>query len=275
MNEIILKEINGEALVSSRDVAESFRKERSELREIGIALRNEKTEIMKNFLSKFFEHENINTYYKIFEIYTFKTVSCVYIVKDKSTGLSKIGKTINFSRRYRELCSFCANHLGSELMNDRLILCSPSEVSRIEKDLHDYYAIYREHGEWFNLKDNQYDDNYFGEGQEVVLKGENVHIDMCMEVLCNYKLREDLEHSIQSSIFTSSVFNKTIPCWDEEPWKAAKVNKMFEYMRDNECGFSTPFDKRLGLNSIIKIHADPRIITLEEAYDKQIKELLK
>jgi hypothetical protein len=65
-----------------------------------------------------------------------------YLIRDKSTGLCKIGKTTDIKKRIEMLS--CSN---TEL---ELLFIIDKDV---EKELHDVYESKRYKGEWFNLSD--------------------------------------------------------------------------------------------------------------------------
>jgi hypothetical protein len=70
-----------------------------------------------------------------------------YIIKDKSTGFYKIGKTVNFKRRFQTLSTSNIN------LQQTLIIFGDEE-----KYLHQIYSNKRIKLEWYNLNQRDIDD---------------------------------------------------------------------------------------------------------------------
>ena len=77
----------------------------------------------------------------------FPDVICTYVVFDRKTLLTKIGRSTNYELRIRKL----EIELGTSLM---LIKVFPGDI---EKELHLIFYDYRHTGEWFNLTSDQLD----------------------------------------------------------------------------------------------------------------------
>ena len=91
--------------------------------------------------------------------YNQEEISFVYFLKNKDTGLTKIGSTKNLERRMKELKTTFKNMLGitPNLELEYLVLCNKGEEQKVEKSLHRVFKEYRTFGEWFkNLEDEEY-----------------------------------------------------------------------------------------------------------------------
>ena len=74
---------------------------------------------------------------------------CVYVVRDDSTGMVKIGKTVRFPRRMRSLKT---SNPGICLVA-RYIVETEKDAYTLEKLVHSDLSRYRRDGEWFELPD--------------------------------------------------------------------------------------------------------------------------
>jgi hypothetical protein len=70
-----------------------------------------------------------------------------YIIKDKSSGLYKIGKTVNFKRRFQTLST-------SNINLQQILIIFGDE----EKYLHQIYSNKHIKLEWYNLNQRDIDD---------------------------------------------------------------------------------------------------------------------
>ena len=87
------------------------------------------------------------------------TDSYVYFIRNKDSGLTKIGKTCNLKRRLSQLKGY-ALQCGvkpQKLSYIAIIHCCGSNT-KMEKYAHSYFDSKRVMGEWFNISDKQISD---------------------------------------------------------------------------------------------------------------------
>lgn len=78
------------------------------------------------------------------------TPGYVYFLKAEDTSMVKIGKTKNDPKlRRKDIRNMSPVHLYS------IGLLSAPDYSKLEREMHELFAPYRHHGEWFEFPDDQ------------------------------------------------------------------------------------------------------------------------
>jgi len=233
-------------------------------------LKEENIQIMVDFLFKYVGIHGINRFYKIYDIYTSRAISCVYFIKNNETGYVKIGKTKNLHNRFAEIDRICKSHIGGEGDLIRVILCSEKELSKIERDIHEYYNKYNIRGEWYNIGEIKYDDSYFCDGNKIIIVN---NIEVCVDFSyeeVNYELEKDLHRSIDNSKFFEKMYLSSV-CADTEHYNSSKLYKFHTYMVNNKLGFAAINLKRMEpLYDTLKVTETDNFITLQDAYVKMM-----
>lgn len=81
------------------------------------------------------------------------TIPCVYFIKNKYTGLIKIGQTSDILKRIATLQSLFKSYFGVEdaLKITGLICTFSQKQNKLEHEIHNELKQYRCYGEWFNI----------------------------------------------------------------------------------------------------------------------------
>lgn len=140
-------------------------------------------------------------------------VPCVYFIKNKYTGLIKIGRTKDINQRISQLNSIFISHFG---VNDALeligIICTfNGNEHKLETLIHKNYKNVRQYGEWFKLsKETVINDYLFG---DVIINDIRVNIDSDDLIKNEYDF--DFQKSIDSANLSNWFIKKTISNIDD------------------------------------------------------------
>lgn len=115
-----------------------------------------------NDLFKDFSDSRLQDVFVISEIVKNPNFGFVYFLKNKDNELTKIGKTKNLTKRFKSLNqpynSITGKNLNLEI--EFLLFTHISILDNLEKDLHNIFKENRKQGEWFDLNDTQYKEEW-------------------------------------------------------------------------------------------------------------------
>lgn len=231
-------------------------------------VKEDNTKIMVDFLLGYMDMKCINRFYKIYEIHSSKTISCIYFIKNNETGYIKIGKTKDLHRRIADIDSLCKNHIGGETSLKRVVLCSESELAKAENDLHKHYDKYKIRGEWYDVDNIEYDDMYFCDGDQIItINNNDVYVDFSYEDI-DYDLRSELYNSIAlAKLLERMAVGNDYVTTSVKYYDMSNLYKFHNYMFDNNIGFAAlnfkgfekPFDT-------LRVSKTDKFISLNDAY---------
>lgn len=231
-------------------------------------VKEENTQIMIDFLLNYVDMKYINRFYKIYDIHSSRTVSCIYFIKNNTTGYIKIGKTKNLNSRISEIDSLCKNHIGGNTCLKRVILCSESELSKIEQEMHKHYNQYNIRGEWYDVDNLEYDDFYFCDGDNMISVADNeVYVDFSYEDF-DYDLKNELFNSVNTAKFIERIaVGNDYMTTNANYYNVSNLYKFHNYMVDNNLGFAAlTFNGMEKPYCTLKVSETENFITLCDAY---------
>ena len=109
--------------------------------------------------------EDLTTAYYFYMLEKTGNTSGVYFIKNKYTGLVKIGCTSNIKQRYATLDGLFRNQFGAPdaLQIVDFLLIAPRFISKVEKIAHAAFSAKRKYGEWFDISVDDIDSLAFGD----------------------------------------------------------------------------------------------------------------
>lgn len=120
------------------------------------------------------------------------TISGIYFIRNLDNKSVKIGKSKDILLRYIQIKSVLKNYSNSNCILERIIMCSPREISELEKEIHDNYKKHRLYGEFFDI--SVYNDKYTG--YKNVLYREDLIVNYVIEPLIEYNKDKDIEECL-------------------------------------------------------------------------------
>lgn len=109
--------------------------------------------------------EDLTTAYYFYTLEKTGNTSGVYFIKNRYTGLVKIGCTSNIRQRYATLDGLFRNQFGAPdaLQILDFLLIVPRFISKVEKIAHATFSGKRKYGEWFDISADDIDLLAFGD----------------------------------------------------------------------------------------------------------------
>lgn len=138
-----------------------------------------------------------------------KTLSeYIYFIKNDTTGLIKIGMTKNPHDRISAINTLLRTAIGTEskLRYIGIIYMTSSKMKDYEKSLHDKYSLFRKHGEWFEIAEEEIINYYFCNSYSV--NGVRFNIEDDSRILSSKYISENIPDEFWQTLIIHEIMKK-------------------------------------------------------------------
>lgn len=226
---------------------------------------------------------SINRFFKLYELIVDNKLSCVYFLQNKNNKLTKIGKTNDVEKRFRQLKSNLKSISNSDCSLKRIIICSPSEISSLEKQMHSWYKDKWVHNEWFDL--NEFTDCFINDDYGDIENIDFLITDSCDQSIITIDLIDDLYKDICSQVKLKMLvcpnIDKVFYDSVSKAIDSSKYSKMTNYLKSHnikfvdDCCINNIIDITNGIVSVPSLYIygsnNPKIISLTSLFENKIK----
>jgi hypothetical protein len=137
------------------------------LKEDGAYSKIDSVKLVEKIISllNFISDEDLTMARYFYEIEKTGNTAGVYFIKNKYTGLVKIGCTSNIKVRYAMLDGLFRNQFGAPdaLQILDFLLINPRFILKVEKMIHATFSNNRRYGEWFEISNDDIESSVFGD----------------------------------------------------------------------------------------------------------------